>query len=87
MPRICHKDHAGSVPKKLGRLPERQAGDLRHRCAACAYERGRLDERQSLMALMASNRGISLDRLNEAADTLEKGVPTAPRPAPQPHAH
>ena len=38
----CIKDHAGSVPASaLAELPFSQAGAGRHRCAGCAYERGR----------------------------------------------
>lgn len=41
MPRVCSTDHAGgAVPKKLDDLPESQAGALRHKCVACAYEMG-----------------------------------------------
>jgi len=34
-------DHDGVVPlARLARLPESQAGEGRHKCAACAYEAG-----------------------------------------------
>ena len=39
----CTKEHEGIPVKRLGNLHTRQAGPLRHRCPACAYEMGKRD--------------------------------------------
>lgn len=39
----CTKDHIGAVPASLRDLPKSQAGDWRHKCAACAYDLGYQD--------------------------------------------
>jgi hypothetical protein len=36
----CSKEHADIPTPRLKKLHTRQAGPLRHRCAACAYEMG-----------------------------------------------
>lgn len=41
MARNCSVDHQkGNLPAELKKLPESQAGQYRHKCAACAYELG-----------------------------------------------
>lgn len=41
MAKTCHIDHAkGDLPTELRKLPESQAGSLRHKCAGCAYVLG-----------------------------------------------
>ncbi len=60
-------DHHG--PRKLlydsimRDLPRNQSGLARHRCAICAYERGRLDMREQIVNWLANWRDVPLDEV------------------------
>ncbi len=90
---VCTRDHAGDVPRAvLETLPVNQGHPVRHRCAACAYEAGRLESVQEIEKLAAhieqltqENRGLRQgdvpgrgvgDLLDE--DDLDEGVEWAP---------
>lgn len=50
----CDRDHSGEIPKGLfDGLPKSQARDWRHKCAACAYVKGRQDAETALRARIA----------------------------------
>lgn len=57
--KTCTLSHDGDVPAKVIRdLPASQAGEHRHRCAACAYLAGKRDAQQSIANLRKRIRDL-----------------------------
>lgn len=56
----CKIDHTGQIPDKIAKLPESQAGNWRHRCAACAYLQGVEDERRRQAGVKGAQKRLRL---------------------------
>ena len=69
-PHTCQKDHNEHVAEILEDLPPSQRSPQRHKCAACAYERGVQD-----------GYNLGLKRAREAVDLVVRSGQLRPEDA------